>query len=68
MNTKAVVFYCKDCEGLFFAAINEVKVLKESAEEIVEYIAEGHRLEVITKESVSSATWCKCALEPTTPD
>ena len=68
MDTKAVVFYCKDCGGLFFAAVNEIKVLKESAEDIVEYIHEGHRLEVIAKESVSRATWCKCALEPMKPD
>ncbi len=67
MDTKAVVFYCKDCGGLFFAAVNEIKVLKESAEEIVEYIHEGHRLEVIEKQSVRSATWCKCALEQETP-
>lgn len=62
MNKKAVVFYCKDCDGLFFAAINEVKVLKDSAEDIVEYIHEGHRLEVIDKELVSNAIWCKCAI------
>ena len=47
MANKAIVFYCKDCGALFFAAMARPEVLQNSAIEIAEYLQNGDRLEVV---------------------
>ena len=47
MSKYAIVFYCKACGALFFAAMTRPNVLRGCAAEIDDYIANGDRMEVI---------------------
>ena len=47
MSKYAIVFYCKTCGALFFAAMTRPNVLRGCAAEIDDYIANGDRMEVI---------------------
>lgn len=61
MSRKAIVFYCKDCGELFFAAMKESQVIKDSKKEIIQYLAEGHRMEEVDPDVVRvSLGNCKC--------
>lgn len=42
-----IVFYCKDCDNLFYAHI-EKYLDKDDAKTIAKYLTEGHRLEKIS--------------------
>jgi len=58
---KAIVFYCKDCGELFFAAIKNERNIRDSAEEIIEYLAGGHEIDEIdaNEESINLGK-CTC--------
>lgn len=61
MSRKAIVFYCKDCDELFFAAMKESQVIKNSKKEIIQYLSEGHRMEEVDPDVVKvSLGSCKC--------
>jgi len=53
MGQKAIVFYCKQCGELFFAAMARPDVLQANAEEIAEYLQNGDRMEVIDADEVA---------------
>ena len=57
----SIVFYCKDCGGMFFATCED-PVSKESAKDIAEYLQMGHRLEKVSAATVRKE-WgdSKCA-------
>lgn len=47
-----IVFYCKDCGKLFFAAVNMPHVMREAAKDIAEYLAKGHRMSEVDTSTV----------------
>lgn len=62
---KAIVFYCKDCNEMFFAAMEDPVVLEDCANEVAEYLAAGHRLEKVGRDIVvDEFEGCKCNEEP----
>jgi hypothetical protein len=44
---KAIVFYCKDCGELFFATVKSKRNIRDVADEIIEYLIEGHEIKEI---------------------
>lgn len=61
MSEKAVVFYCKGCDALFFAAMKREKTIKDAHKEIIQYLAEGHRMEEVNPDVVKvKLEECKC--------
>ena len=44
---KAIVFYCKDCGELFFAALKNERNIQDSKKEIIQYLSEGHKIEEV---------------------
>lgn len=60
MEKKVLVFYCKTCEGLFFAAALEARVFRDDAETIAQHLEEGHRLALVPLETMRTAPWCTC--------
>jgi len=57
----AIVFYCKGCGELFFAAIKNERNIKNSKKEIIQYLAEGHKMEEIDADKVEIVFGrCKC--------
>jgi len=52
MTQKALVFYCKTCGALFFAAMARPNVLAHCADDIAEYLEHGDRMEVIDADEV----------------
>ena len=58
---KAIVFYCKDCGEMFFAAIKNESIIKDSKKEIIQYLAEGHKMEEVDSDLVKIKLGsCKC--------
>lgn len=55
----AIVFYCKVCGGLMFAAVNGEHI-KDSADDISRCIKEEHRMAEISVEAVRTSKWCSC--------
>lgn len=55
----SIIFKCKDCGGMFFAAVNN-EHLKDSADDIAEYIKEGHKLSEVSVDVVSTIDFCVC--------
>ena len=61
MSEKAIVFYCKGCGALFFAAMKRGDSIKGAKKEIIEYLAEGHRIEEVNPDVVKvKLEECKC--------
>lgn len=61
---KAIVFYCKGCGELFFAAVKNERNIKDSKKEIIQYLAEGHKMEEIDADKVNVALGrCVCRAE-----
>lgn len=59
---KAIVFYCKDCGVLFFATIKNERNIRDSKKEIIQYLAEGHKMEEVDSDVVKIKLGsCKCA-------
>lgn len=48
-----IIFLCKDCRGMFFAAVNEPMTIKDSAKDIAKYLVEGHTMKQLTLEEVN---------------
>ena len=58
---KAIVFYCKGCGELFFAAIKNKSNIEDSKKEIIQYLAEGHKMEEVDADKVKIIFGsCKC--------
>lgn len=58
---KAIVFYCKGCGELFFAALKNERNIKDSKKEIIQYLAEGHKMEEVDSDVVKTKLGsCKC--------
>ena len=58
---KAIVFYCKGCGEMFFATIKNERNIRDSQKEIIEYLAEGHRMEEVNPDEVGiKFGGCKC--------
>ena len=49
---KAIVFYCKYCGEMFFATVKNEKNIRDSQKEIIQYLAEGHKMEEIDSDKV----------------
>lgn len=61
MSEKAIVFYCKGCGSLFFAAMKREKTIKDAKKEIIQYLSEGHRMEEVDSGVVKvKLEECKC--------
>ena len=59
MSEKAIVFHCKTCDALFFAAMQSVA--GDYAQEIAEYLANGDRMEIVDPQEVSvKFAMCHC--------
>lgn len=59
--TKAIVFYCKNCDEMFFAAVNRPEVIEDSRKDINKYLKQGHRMsEVDTEEIRVTLGRCIC--------
>lgn len=60
-STTSIVFYCKDCNAMFFAAANEPNVLRDCGRDIARYIKAGHGMAEVTHEDVrKSFSHCRC--------
>ena len=58
---KAIVFYCKDCGELFFAAVKSERNIRDVGGDIIEYLAEGHEIkEVDIKDDSIKLGKCTC--------
>ena len=53
----AIVFYCKVCGSLMFAAVNG-EYIADSADDISQCIKEGHRMAEIPIEDVRTTNFC----------
>lgn len=62
-NNKAIVFYCKKCNGIIMAVVNNSEHTKYSAREISNAIKQGYQMDIISNEKVRSSNWCSCARE-----
>lgn len=61
----ALVFYCRNCGGLIFAAKNKPQHLLYCIEDIHRNLLECHRLDVINTDEIDADTvWCKCDENP----
>lgn len=63
LKTSSMVFYCKDCGGLFFAAVKCEQVMKDkqTMRDIGRYLKEGHKIAEISVEEVrKNFTGCSC--------
>lgn len=61
MSEKAIVFYCKGCGSLFFAAMKSEKTIKNAKKSIIQYLSEGHRIEEVDPDVVKvKLEECKC--------
>lgn len=61
MNEKAIVFYCKGCGALFFAAMKRESTIKHAKKEIIQYLSEGHRMEEVDPDVVKvKLEECRC--------
>jgi len=49
---KAIVFYCKGCGEMFFATVKNERNIRDSQKEIIQYLAEGHRMEEVDSDEV----------------
>ena len=43
----SIVFFCQGCGAMFFAAVNEPKVLKDHQKDIARLLAQGHRMKEV---------------------
>jgi len=61
-----IVFYCKKCDGMFFAAVVEF-IGKETSKDIAKYLTEGHRLEKVSPETVrrewANSSCIECSMD-----
>ena len=60
---QAIVFYCKKCNGIIMAVVNDPEHTKYSAREISNAIKQGYQMDIISNEKVRSSNWCSCARE-----
>jgi len=60
--SKVIIFRCKNCNEIFFAAIKDKKIIKDSKKEIIQYLSEGHRMEEIDLERTKVTLGnCNCS-------
>jgi len=58
---KAIMISCKDCGEIFFAAIQNEKNIRDSGEEIIKYLAEGHTIKQFDADLATIKLGkCKC--------
>ena len=58
---KAIVFYCKDCGELFFATVKSERSIRDVGEDIIDYLAEGHKIkEIDIKDDGIKLGKCTC--------
>ena len=55
-----IVFYCKKCNGLMFAASRKPHVLKSCKKEIYELLQADYKMADLTTEEVKNSKWCSC--------
>lgn len=60
----SIVFYCKDCGNLFFAAVNSPNILADCSNDIRLYLRQGHKMAEVPHETVrQSFASCKCGAD-----
>lgn len=60
----SIVFFCKDCGAMIFAAVNLPEVIAGCADEIGEMSAAGHRMAEVSHERVRAEfSMCQCRAE-----
>lgn len=58
---KAIVFYCKGCGEMFFAAVKNERVIRDSQREIIQHLVDGHKMEEVDADVVKIKFGrCKC--------
>ena len=61
METQSVVFYCKDCGGMFYACLDEPLLIADEAKAIKLYNKQGHKMAKVSKDIVrNNFTGCVC--------
>ena len=59
--SRAIIFYCKDCGGWIFACRKNEQIIKDSKDQIILYLAEGHRIEEVDLDSANiNVDPCSC--------
>ena len=57
---KIIIIYCKKCGGWRFAAKKSKMVIRDAKDEIIFYLAEGHRIEEIDHTDDINVDHCTC--------